>query len=76
MCGTRCAQAFLVLVFLCGMGLLLYTLRSMTAERVCQPSWAGHPPGVHLNIAIVTMTDTQLQNRKQHNKEKVRRGGS
>jgi hypothetical protein len=61
-------QGMLLLAFVGMLAVLLYTLRSMTAERVCLPSWAGHPHGVHLNIAIVTMTDT---NSKLHDKAKV-----
>lgn len=62
-----CVQAFVVGVFLLLLGLLFYALHSMTAERVCIPSWASYPPGSHLKIAIVTMTDSQLQSRKAHN---------
>jgi hypothetical protein len=61
-------QGMLLLVFVGMLAVLLYTLRSMTAERVCLPSWAGYPHGMHLNIAIVTMTDT---NSKLHDKVKV-----
>lgn len=61
-------QGLLLLTFVGMLAVLLYTLRSMTAERVCLPSWAGYPHGMHLNIAIVTMTDT---NSKLHNKVKV-----
>eukprot|EP00208_Stichococcus_sp_RCC1054_P004603 CAMPEP_0206136108 /NCGR_PEP_ID=MMETSP1473-20131121/1342_1 /ASSEMBLY_ACC=CAM_ASM_001109 /TAXON_ID=1461547 /ORGANISM="Stichococcus sp, Strain RCC1054" /LENGTH=303 /DNA_ID=CAMNT_0053528387 /DNA_START=420 /DNA_END=1331 /DNA_ORIENTATION=+ len=46
----------------------------MTAERVCIPSWASYPPGSHLKIAIVTMTDSQLQSRKAHNQTNKWRG--
>jgi hypothetical protein len=61
-------QGLLLLTFVGMLAVLLYTLRSMTAERVCLPSWAGYPHGMHLNIAIVTMTDT---NSRLHNKVKV-----
>lgn len=58
-----------MLLFVCILAVLLYTLRSMTAERICQPSWAGYPDSAHLNIAIVTMTDSK--NRQQQHNEKV-----
>ena len=61
-------QGLLLFTFVGMLAVLLYTLRSMMAERVCLPSWAGYPHGMHLNIAIVTMTDT---NSKLHNKVKV-----
>ena len=61
------SQVVLVGAFLVVLGALLYALHSMTAERVCVPNWASHPPGSHLRIAIVTMTDSQLQSRKAHN---------
>lgn len=61
-------QGLLLLTFVGMLAVLLYTLRSMMAERVCLPSWAGYPHGMHLNIAIVTMTDT---NSKLQNKVKV-----
>lgn len=62
-------QGLLVLIFVGLLAVLLYTLRSMTAERVCRPAWAGYPEGMHLNIAIVTMTDS---NSKQQDKANVR----
>jgi len=67
-------QALVVGIFVVVLGLLLYALHSMTAERVCVPSWASYPAGSHLNIAIVTMTDSQLQSRKVHNQ--VRRAAA
>ncbi len=60
------SQVVFVGAFLLVLGALLYALHSMTAERVCVPNWASHPPGSHLKIAIVTMTDSQLQSRKAH----------
>lgn len=62
-------QGLLLLIFVGMLAVLLYTLRTMTAERVCLPAWAGYPDGMHLNIAIVTMTDT---NSRLHNKAKVK----
>lgn len=67
----RLIKGSLVLLFVGVLAVLLYTLRSMTAERICQPSWAGYPDSVNLNIAIVTMTDSK--NRQQQHKEKVNR---
>lgn len=53
---------------------MMLTLHSITTERVCVPPWASHPAGVHLKIAIVTMSDSQLQSRKAHNQTTKWRG--
>ena len=62
----------MVVLFLLGLMLLLYALRSTTTERVCAPQWASHPSGTHLSIAIVTFSNEALQNKKREKKEKVR----
>ena len=67
-------QAFMMLAFFVGLGVLLYALHSMTTERVCHPSWASYPEGSHLKIAIVTMTDGALQSRKQKTEQVCARG--
>ena len=58
-------------VFLCGLLLLTYALRGMKRERVCTPSWASHPPGTHLNIAIVTFSNEALQIKQKEKQQEV-----
>lgn len=62
----------MVVLFLLGVTLLLYALRSTKIERVCVPQWASHPAGTHLSIAIVTFSNEALQNKKREKKEMVR----
>ena len=58
-------------VFLCGLLLLTYALRGLKRERVCTPSWASHPPGTHLNIAIVTFSNEALQIKQKDEQQEV-----
>ena len=58
-------------VFLCGLLLLMYALRGMKRVRVCTPSWASHPPGSHLNIAIVTFSNEALQIKQKEKRQEV-----
>ena len=77
--GSRCQglsralamQWFMFAVFLCGLLLLMYALRGMKRERVCTPSWASHPPGSHLNIAIVTFSNEALQIKQKEKRQEV-----
>lgn len=61
----------MVVLFLLGVSLLLYALRSIKTERVCAPPWASQPAGTHLSIAIVTFSNEALQNKKREKKEEV-----